>query len=391
MGQSTFALQRTLPSTGTRLLASTVDLRIFCEALQFQYSLSVYARREASMDMSSSFQGLPPGMPLPGSMPSPKEVRRDARRLATKLFEDRTTLQKITECHEETIRTRWSKKSNPQKKRLQLEAWPNMSNRHRPDVEAWRQRSKTKEAYLWPYINLEDLMKPKTMLLLLHFRGRHHPREFVHSDVEQAALGETSGTTMPAFLNEYTMYFHRGEAADTYGELVSWDDDEDAFENMTNEVGMHPGHGLQALEIQQRIWSFLVIWSKSLLQDVTSPTESDILPNPGPPPALAGITSLQAIALEAPYRIPAHLDITRLEALASAERNAREDHLWALREDPGYFADAMEEASEHRQEMLLDTRGHEHPTLKEPGRPLFWNRVLGNVLVEAHFGFGHVR
>jgi hypothetical protein len=49
------------------------------------------------------------------------------------------------------------------------------------------------------------------------------------------------------------MYFHRGEAADTYGELVSWDDDEDAFESMTNEVGMHPGHGLQALEVQQRI------------------------------------------------------------------------------------------------------------------------------------------
>ncbi|KAF2033345.1 hypothetical protein EK21DRAFT_98345 [Setomelanomma holmii] len=322
--------------------------------------------------MSSLFQSLPSGMPSPGSFPTPRSYAET---------------HKIVGRHEETIRTRWSKKSNPQKKKLLLDAWPNISTTHRPDVEAWRQRARTKEAYLWPSINLEDLVKPKTMQLLLHFRGRYHPRGFVHSDLEQAALGEASGWTMPAFLNDYTMYFHRGEAADKYGELVSWDDDEDSFENMTNAVGMHPGHGLQALEIQQRIWAFLVTWAKSLLQDVPSLTESHILPDPGPPPGLADITSLQTIALEAPYRIPAHLDFARLDAIAFAERNAREDHLWALREDPGYFADTMLEASEHRQEMLLDTKGQKHPTLKEPGRPLFWNHVLDNFLVESYFGF----
>jgi hypothetical protein len=339
------------------------------------------------MDMSSFFQSLPSGFPIPGSFPSPEDVRRDPRRFAIKLFESHATLQKIVERHEETIRTRWSKMSNSQKKRRLLEAWPNMSTHHRPDVEAWRKQAKTKEAYLWPYINLEDLVKSKTMLLLIHYRGRYHPREFVHSDVEQAALGESSGATMPDFLNEYTMYFHKDEAADDYGKLVSWDDDDDAFEDMTNEVGMHPGHGLQALEIQQRLWAFLVTWSGSLLQDVPSLIKGDIQLNPGPPPALADITSLQIIALEAPYRVPAHLDFARLEAIASAERNGREDHLWALREDPGYFADAINQASEHRQEWLHDTRGHKHPTLNEPGRPLFWNRVLGNFVNESYFEF----
>lgn len=192
---------------------------------------------------------------------------------------------------------------------------------------------------------------------------------------------------MPAFLNKYKIYFHTGESADRYGELVSRDDDEDAFENMSSEVGMHPGHGLQASEIQQRVWAFLVTWSKSMLQDKQSLTESNVMPNPGPPPGLADITSLQVVALEAPYRIPAHLSLARLKDIASAERNAREDHLWALREDPGYFADVMQDASIHRQEQLLDTSGHEHPALKEPGRSLFWNRVLGNVLVESHFEF----
>jgi len=91
--------------------------------------------------------------------------------------------------------------------------------------------------------------------------------------------------------------------------------------------------------------------------------------------------------METSYRIPAHLDFTRLKAIAAAERNTTEDHLWALREDPSYFAEIMQEHSEQRQEMLLDTKGHTHPTLKEPGQPLFWNRVLGNNVDQSYFGF----
>jgi hypothetical protein len=196
-----------------------------------------------------------------------------------------------------------------------------MPAQHRPDVEAWRQASNAKEAFFWPSINLEDLTKPKTMLLLLHFRGRYHPGEFAHSDVEQAALAETSCMIMPAFLNEYTMYFHKKGSVDKYGELVSWDDDEDAFENLINGVGMSPGHGLKALEIQQRLWEFLLAWSLSLLHDIEFPIMAEISPNPGPPSSMVDVTSLQIAALEAPYRIPAHLDLARLEAIASAERN----------------------------------------------------------------------
>lgn len=73
--------------------------------------------------------------------------------------------------------------------------------------------------------------------------------------------------------------------------------------------------------------------------------------------------------------------------MASAEHEAREGHLWALRGDPGFCTDAMEEASGHRQEMPLHTGGHRHPTLKKKGRPLFWNHILSNVFFESQFGF----
>ncbi|KAK5017276.1 hypothetical protein LTR39_001635, partial [Cryomyces antarcticus] len=68
-----------------------------------------------------------------------------------------------------------------------------------------------------------------------------------------------------------------------------------------------------------------------------------------------------------------------------AKRSAAADHVWALREDPGYFADVVRDYKEHRQEMLLDENGRQHPILQAPTETTFWNRVLGNVTVDAHF------
>jgi hypothetical protein len=340
------------------------------------------------MDYSSIFESLPDSAPRPSSFPKPHEVRSATGRYAKQLFKDHDTLSKIVDRHESTIRKRWMKKSGSQKRMLLLEAWPDMPSQHRPDIQAWRQQSKEKNSYMWPFINLEDLVKSKNILILLHARSRYQPHDFVHTDLEQASLGETSGANSPAFLDGYTMLFHDRKNPDTYGELVSWEDNENAFEYMMNGVGMHPGRGLMALEIQQRIWNFLVTWSEVLLKDLSPLTEGEIVSNPGPPTSQeTAFTSLEVIAMEAPYRAPARLDLTRLKAITYAERNLKEDHLWALHEDPSYFADTMQELSEHRQEMLLDTLGHEHPTLREKGRPLFWNRVVGNVVMESYLGF----
>ncbi|KAF3031712.1 hypothetical protein E8E12_002572 [Didymella heteroderae] len=183
------------------------------------------------------------------------------------------------------------------------------------------------------------------------------------------------------------MYFHGERTADLYGELVSWNDNENASSDATNGVGMQSGHGLQALEIQERIWSFILTWSRILLKDVASLMDGEILTNLGPPSTPGDVSSLRIFALEALYRLPDQLDLVRLKAIATAERNAREDHLWCLREDPGYFAEILQEESEHRREMVRDIRGQEHPSLKKPGRQLFWNRVTEDVLVDSYFGF----
>ncbi|KUL88450.1 hypothetical protein ZTR_05503 [Talaromyces verruculosus] len=94
--------------------------------------------------------------------------------------------------------------------------------------------------------------------------------------------------------------------------------------------------------------------------------------------------SLAAVASDAPYRLPAKLDLDPLITIIDGKRTAAEDHLLALREDPGYFAGVVKDYKEHRQEILLDIHGKPHPTLTPYIRPMFWNRVLGCVVRDAY-------
>lgn len=76
--------------------------------------------------------------------------------------------------------------------------------------------------------------------------------------------------------------------------------------------------------------------------------QSDIPIQPEPPALSTSETSLAllaTVAAEAPYRLPASLNLTRLKAIVAAKRSAAEDHIWSLREDPGYFADVVLETS----------------------------------------------
>lgn len=88
-----------------------------------------------------------------------------------------------------------------------------MPSTHRPDLYALQrgpnlqraQWTKFREAYLWPYINVEDLGKGKSLRLFLNARGRHLPDAFAHVGCEASHLGGTSLALRTAFPDEHTM------------------------------------------------------------------------------------------------------------------------------------------------------------------------------------------
>ncbi|KAF2688061.1 hypothetical protein K458DRAFT_401459 [Lentithecium fluviatile CBS 122367] len=342
--------------------------------------------------------GAGPGTNLPiPKMISPAQVKKEARERSRQIFKDWELLNAILDRHEPTILKRWTKKSRSQRVKILLDAWPNMSATHRPDFLAFRSEAERqreagttfREAYMWPQINQEDLSKSKTLLFFLQARARYTPDVFAMADSNVARLGFMSKAIVPAFLNEHTMMFTNRKTPEKYGELVPWGDDEDAFEWLTSGKGMHPGNGLIVLEMQERIMRFLVDCCKGIMHDVSADvlTSDDFPIQPAvtlPRETVDGFASLSIMAAETPYRSPANMDLERLESLFDAQRFAIEDHIWALREDPDYFANTVQEAKEHRQEILKDANGHRHPLLKAGREGTFWQRVVGNVVASAH-------
>ncbi|GIJ99507.1 hypothetical protein Aspvir_001639 [Aspergillus viridinutans] len=334
------------------------------------------------------FDSVSPNLPRPTSFPTADEVRQESRKRATKILSDWETLNKIIERHEERIQKRWRQKTKAKRRQILLSAWPNMSKMHRPDFDAFKKgrREESREAYLWPYINLEDLEQTRPLLLLLNARSRHQPYCFAHADYNAPHLGHGTGAIRSAFLNLHTMMFTGRTTPETYGELIAWDDNDDASRWLYHGKGFHPGHGLVLLEIQQRIYEFLLVCTRQILHDIPEAAlikDFPVLPEPAIKDE-GDWHSLAAVAADAPYRLPAQLDLASLEDIIDAKRSAAEDHLIALREDPGYFADVVNDYKEHRVEVIPDTNGNPHPTLAPHIHPLFWNRVLQNVVPEAY-------
>ncbi|KAF9308773.1 hypothetical protein BG003_010626 [Podila horticola] len=332
-------------------------------------------------------------LPMPSSYPTADEVRKEAREHAKNIFDDWTLLNHIILRHEATIQRKWLKKSRDQRRNTLLHAWPNMPKMHRPDMEAYFGEkssipSTNPAVYLWPDINQEDLLKPKIMLIFLNSRARHYPSVFAAADGRSFRFAKTSGKAMPGFINEHTMMFTGHNTPETYGRLYSWDEHEDAFDWMNTCRGFNGGDGLQILAVQERVYRFLVGCCLHILQVTRESVMADNSPIEPELPALSisdGPThSLADISTVTPYSVPAKLDLGRLRELIAAKRSAAEDHVWSLREDPGYFADAILEMKEHRQELLLDINGRQHSLVRPFLSREFWNRVIHKVILEAN-------
>ncbi|KAM7199791.1 hypothetical protein V8F20_005661 [Naviculisporaceae sp. PSN 640] len=343
------------------------------------------------------------GMPPP-PLWKPADIRREARAKSSQIHRDYNLLRSIAERHENKIQKRWEKKSKPQRLAILQCAWPHkMPLTHRPDFAAFRQhhdrltqrglRESLRGAFMWPYINQEDLVKPNTFPLLLNSRARNHPSVFAAADGNAMSLGCVTMVLVPPFLNEYVMLLNGMTREQDYGKLVAWEDHEDAFEWMTTRKQFLPGEGLFILEAQAGLLSFLLSCCRQILHDI--PAEKMISPEypVEPEPVMkttneggtvAGtLPSLRVLAEETPYRPPQKLDLQRIISLLAARVASAQDHIWALREDPGYFLDELLQMKEHRQEMIKDVQGNIHPTLQAGRDDLFWARVIRSVVQQA--------
>jgi hypothetical protein len=276
--------------------------------------------------MFASLAAANPNLPIP-SLPSRAEVKREAAQRSLKIFEHWNRLHEILKRHEDVLRKRWMKKSKEQRKKILLSAWPGMSSIHRPDFHALKTESEQqrrngtrfRDAYLFPYINLEDLLKAKNMLLLFHSRGHTKPHVFAFFDLETQQIGRTSTAINPSYLGNHTMLLTGETSPTTYGRLLSWDNDSNAWDLYMSQIGFQPGEGLMVMEIQERLLRFLVQCAETILSDILQQKQPDTSsPSPLPPPVLevnadTEWPSIAAAIAETPYRVPLQFDLARVE------------------------------------------------------------------------------
>ncbi|CAJ2513942.1 Uu.00g020610.m01.CDS01 [Anthostomella pinea] len=189
---------------------------------------------------------------------TPTEARREARQLSESIFSSWKQLSTILDKREEVRQKRWTKKTKNQRAQILLAAWPCIGGSgtvmpvsHRPDMKLILQPNarKTKASFMWPYINLEDLSDNKFLPLMLSSRGRNLPEAFAHADLEALHAGITIRIVHRTRLKNHTMYLARQTSPETYGQLVSWDDNDQAFDLMHNQIQFSPGDGLLVLDV----------------------------------------------------------------------------------------------------------------------------------------------
>lgn len=270
-----------------------------------------------------------------------------------------------------------------------------MAVSRRPDVDGLRNETPEYpgkvpdhiEAYMWPYINQEDLCQRQIMLLFLTTRGRDHPTEFAAVDEAAMRVGRAKTEMQTDFLLDHVMMFTGRTDIERYGELIHWKDHPEAQHWYATRKATLAGSGLQILEAQERIMSFLVRFAMRVLHDF----EGDaLLSSPlQPTPTTATVsdmdfTSLATMAAEAPYRLPEKLVFNRIAAILAAKRDEAADHLLSLREDPGYFETCLKEWNAHRPEWLKDALGRPLFGSQPEHKSLFWSRVLVNNIMYAY-------
>jgi hypothetical protein len=181
------------------------------------------------------------------------------------------------------------------------------------------------------------------------------------------------------------MYLTGQKDAQSFGRIYTWEEKEDAFDDMMSGIGSQPGEGLVCLETQQRVLKFLLGCVKEILHGLplsgntlVKAPESLSLDDPSTD---METSSISAYASGSAYRLPVQFDVDYLMRFVEAQLDACQDHVWTLREDPAYFRDWVKEASEHRLEQILTPSGGRHPYLDQP---IFWERCIWTVVYRAY-------
>jgi hypothetical protein len=250
--------------------------------------------------------------------------------------------------------------------------------------------------HLWPQLNLEDLEGTDTLSLLLHSRASNPPDLFIAADQRVSRFRWPALPMTTLTIDGCRLIFHYTE--ELRSDTPDHDDDPDREKfSRSPLLCFPPFHGLLALKLQAQLYPFLLRCCKLLLPQLPPPsltlaslpeTDSEGQYVPSKP------ASMEEGLRQAAFGLPDAFQIDYLERVVDAGRSAAEDHVWALRDDPGYFATTLQNIFDHSAAFRCKPGGEPSHDMKDPSmRQVLWNssiRVMLHTSIVAFEGWSSI-
>lgn len=287
------------------------------------------------------------------------------------LFQNWELLRRVAATYGDVMTNRWMRMGANKRRSALLAAFPSIPAPHRPDIVALRSKTNAQDQqqFFAPAINLEDLVKPRLLPLMIQSRASHPPSAFVDVDFNATRLGWVTEAFKFPLQTEDVMLFRDRDSASDYAEIVTKEANHEEYTKYTKLGAMDSEQGAIALRAQQYIYQFLAGMCRRILHDkdfeqldgIDGDLVLDLVPLNSHDTELLDLSMLR---LEAPYRVPVHLDLTRLRTIVGANSDAAKERLIDLVENPGEFASYLQIWRDHRLELVLDYTGVTHLTAR---------------------------
>lgn len=189
---------------------------------------------------------------------------------------------------------------------------------------------------------------------MLNSRGHHSPDLFAHQDFQGLKFALNCKAVRIKHAPNYVMLLYSQNTSQTYSSLIPLSDPR-ALSGVHQQAGL----GLLVLEIQLKLLAFLIRTTELLIHDLLNspplspPTARHVILSPTLSVDSVEWPSVAQATAQSPYRVLVQFNFPRLQSLVSAKRTDAEDHIYALREDPGYFFDTVKDYSENQPEHIL--------------------------------------
>jgi len=287
-------------------------------------------------------------------------IEAAVQKLSRAAISHHKVLKNIINNDFDTIQKRWTRKSKKQREALLSEAWPSLPDAPCGDLTLYREgvreglTDEQRNAYLLPQINRAQLSQEAALLTWILARGRHQPHEFFRFDISRTKTAE-NGAKMLAFLSisdtlkGYSRLMHGDTKGrpDLYGKLVKYRNVHAFEETIARDDMAVPGVGLLALEMEAKMNEFLVKCCKLILHDSPASRIQPSFPGRLWPQLTTGTSSIAASVARRVFNGSHITDYDTMIMITSTKVEAMRDHLFGMREDPGYFEQVIIEIKEH--------------------------------------------